>query len=290
MTGYGRGQGRSSRFQFEVTVRSVNHRFLDLSLRGREQVRALESRIKSTIEKTITRGRIEAAIEVQSLSRDTGSIELNRSLLSEVVGLHQEVRSAGTDLAPLSFGDLQRIPGLMVFGEEASMDFEDGDIEALEEGLAEAIAALSSMRAQEGDAIESALLRCVEQLRTSLDEIGSSREGILEELHERLSQRLSKLLGEPLDDPSRTLQEAAILVDKSDVTEELERWAGHLDAVESTISEGGVMGKKLDFLAQEILREINTVGSKGRDLSIAQAVVDSKLACEALREQVQNVE
>ena len=205
MTGFGRGQARSERFQFEVSLRSVNHRFLDLSLRGREQVRELEGRIRTRIEKDVSRGRIELTVEVQDVAREVGTVEFNASILAGVVSLHEELSAAGADVAPLSLGDLQRIPGLLVVGELPSWNFEDEDTLALDRSLGEAVESLCAMRIAEGAAIEAALLRCVEQLEVLVEEVSSHRESIVEELHRRLLERLKKLMGEHIADPRQNL-------------------------------------------------------------------------------------
>lgn len=292
MTGFGRAVAATERWQFTVSVRSVNHRFLDVSLRCRDAFRPLEGRLRRAAEGQLHRGRVEVSVESERLDVAARSMTLNDSALLGLDRLLATFRERGGPGVTVTLGDLLRVPGLVEQGDGQADVVDEADEAALLQAFQQAVESLIAMREVEGENLRDALLRAVDQLEEALADIEARREEWVRELADRLTRRLERLLADRgvAVEPSRFVQEAAVLTERSDITEELERWAGHVSAVRQNLTAPGPHGKKLDFLAQEILREVNTVGSKARDLTIAERVVDAKLASEALREQIQNVE
>ncbi len=290
MTGFGAGEAESSRVHYGVTLRAVNHRFLDLAFRLPAVLRPYEPRLRKQLEQELSRGRVEVTVEVSPRSDAGREVSLDLELLGALENALEPLRERGTKWEAPSWAELVRVPGLIDLGTSHVAEILPDDEAALDEAVEHALSALVTMRREEGGSIREALLRIVGSLRDTLGDIEARREEVIAETRSKLEQRLATALQDTQIEEARLAQEVAVLVEKSDVTEEVDRWAGHLDAMEAALAQEGPVGKRLDFLAQELLREVNTVGSKARDLSIASCVVESKLACEALREQVLNVE
>lgn len=292
MTGFGRGVDQSEWWSFTVSVRCVNHRFLDFSLRCREAFRPWENELRRAAEEELSRGRIEVTVDAERRSGSEGAMALDDDVLGRLEELLDTLEDRRGRPVTVTLGDVFRVPGLVAQETAREEEVDDADRKALLAAFVKAVDGVLRMRREEGQAIQASLGKALEQLEAALTAIESRREEWVEELSSRLEAKLQRLLEDRgvVVESSRYVQEAALLTERSDITEELERWAGHLAAVRRTVEEPGPHGKKLDFLAQEILREINTVGSKARDLTIAERVVEAKLASEALREQIQNVE
>ena len=290
MTGYGRAQGAvGAGSTAEVWARSVNHRFLDLSVKLRETEAALEPVIRKVFAGRVSRGKVEIALR---LRRDGGAREdvtVDEALLSAVV---ERIRAAAARLnvaGQLEARDLLAIPGaLSVEGSVAELTAEE--VGAVEKVASEAAAALVAMREVEGREVAAELGRRIEFLRKKTTELAARREEISGRLLANLRERLAALAPTVPFDSGRLEQEAAIAVDRSDVAEELQRLEGHLVQFAELLGSTSPVGKKLEFLSQEILRELNTLGSKAKDLQLVRDVLDMKSETEKLREQVQNVE
>ena len=290
MTGFGRGTAASQNYRFEVTLRTVNHRFLDLSIRGPELVREVEGELRAQIEAVIGRGRVELQINVEGAGAASRRVRVDQNLLAGIQATNESLQQEGVVEGGLPrLVDLLKVPGLIDLDALPGEVLEEDRV-ALAKAIDGALAEVLAMRQSEGEAIRAALVKAMTQLTEAHRHIMTRRLDVAERLRQRLEERLGTLLGDQELEPSRLAQEVALLVEKSDITEELERWSGHIDATGAALEQRGPLGKRLDFLAQELLREINTVGSKARDLEVAEQVIAAKLACESLREQIQNVE
>jgi len=285
MTGFGRGVAERGGLRATVDVRTVNHRFLDLKLRGAPLAPALEEAIASRVRSTIERGSVAVSVHV-AREGATSSVTIDpvaadaayRALLE----LASRLGIPGPDLALVIAQ-----PGVIVPAERAEED--PPVLPALDAALAQ----LEQMRRTEGEALAVELTtRCDElsALRTNIALLAAS---VPAQLSKRLHERVKRLL-DAADlaavDPARLAQEIALLADRSDVTEELVRLSSHLDQVRALISSTGAVGRRLDFLVQEIGRELNTIGSKSTVSEISTAIVDAKAVLEKVREQIQNVE
>ena len=287
MTGFGRAEARGGNVAVTVELKSVNNRFRDINLRCPREYAALEPKISGLLKTRFARGRIE--VYVRRLS-DKGATEIQFSTtaaqeaLLALRGLAQEVEGVD-DTISLSF--LAGLPGVMIQGDRATDSTSEWSL--VEMAVLGAIEHLSAMRSAEGDALERDLAGNLEQIKTLQSEVLQFSEGISNRLELRLMERLNRLVGDGVSE-ARLAQEAAIQADKADVAEELTRLSSHFEQFGIALAQPGPVGRRLDFLTQEMNREINTIGSKAVDAEVSSLVVDMKSILERMREQVANVE
>ena len=289
MTGFGTASGENGRYRVTVELRSVNHRGLDLVLRLKEVCRASEPELRAMLKERLHRGRVEMAVNAEPVSAPEQTAEIDRGLAAALGRLAAELRSEGLAEGPLAPGDLLRVPGLVrVAGLEASWSEEDQALLRRVAGIA--LDRLVETRRIEGASLEDELRRGFQRVREMVAVLTERRGDVTRHYQQLLEERLRSLLGDALPDRQRIEQEIALLVDKSDVNEELERLRAHLDHGEGVFSGPPPTGRRLDVLLQEMLREISTIGAKCRDLEMSRTVMEARLVSEQLREQVQNVE
>jgi uncharacterized protein (TIGR00255 family) len=293
MTGFGRARGTiSPRFAASVVVRSVNHRYLDVQVRTnlREETPELEAAVRSVVTEAAERGRVTVQLTLERTEPAATAVMIDsRAVTSALAQLRRlEEEQGGPQTVELR--DVLSLPGLVtVTGAETVLEAEE--IEALGAVVREATRAFAAMRLEEGARLRGQLANELERLGTFADGLEPELEDIRKRLLARLSERVGRLAGgEVAIDPDRLAQEAAILADRADVTEEVVRLRSHLTAFAERLAKGGAVGRTLDFLCQEIHRELNTLGSKCREVGLAEQVVEAKTATERLREQVQNLE
>ena len=291
MTGFGRAKGSvGDEWTAEVVAKSVNHRFLDVNVKVRENEAELEPVLRRVFTRRIARGKVEVSLRLKRAMPAPTVIAIDEGLLEALLARFAALAERYPVSGRLEARDLLTIP--QIFSVETSGDgFSPDEVTALEAIAAEACGALVAMRETEGALVAADLSERVEFLEKRLAQLASRRDEILGKALENLRERLRTLLAEPGLDPGRLEQEAALAADRSDVAEELQRLEGHLEQFAKLLSTSNEpVGKKLDFLAQEILRELNTLGSKGRDLQMIREVLDMKSEIEKIREQVQNLE
>lgn len=287
MTGYGKGETVSARGRCLVEVRTVNHRYGEVTVKLPRSFLACEHELRKLAAARIKRGKADLFVQWEPAADAAAAPPVN---LEAARGYHEAFRHLAHELRlspeiPLSLIVSQR----NVLQETVAEDGSDLLPQVLEAATA-ALDSLDAMRLQEG----TALVVDLRQRRQTLEElVGRIRERIpamLDEFRAKLEQRLAKLLGDTQLDPQRLAQEVAILADKSDVTEELVRLASHFVQFDETLTLREPVGRKLDFLMQELNREVNTIGSKSGDVEITSLVVALKAEMEKMREQVQNIE
>ena len=291
MTGFGRAKGNVGEdWAAEVVARSVNHRFLDLNIKLREQEIDLEPVLRRVFSRHVARGKVEVSLRLRRATPAPTVISIDEGLLEALLARFAALSERYPVSGKLEARDLLTIP--QIFAVESSVDgFSEGDVAALEEIAGEAARALVAMREAEGQLVAADLAERIGFLEKRLAELAGRRGEIVRRNLDNLRERLKALVSEAGLDPGRLEQEAALAVDRSDVAEELQRLEGHLSQFGSLLtSSREPVGKKLDFLAQEILRELNTLGSKGRDLQMVREVLEMKSEIEKIREQVQNLE
>ncbi|PYP83691.1 MAG: YicC family protein [Candidatus Angelobacter sp. Gp1-AA117] len=288
MTGYAQVKSQvNDGNAFTLSLKSVNHRFLDPQLRLPAEMESLDVKIRRILKERLARGHVEITLMVER--RDGEGFELNRSL---VAGYVAAFRKAATDFGAPGEPDLNvilRIPGALVAAAAPDGDFEA----AVLAGLEQAIAKLNVMREEEGRGMEAELRRRLESLEQATQEVAKLRSAVSRAYMEKVRARMQELVGNMEED--RILQEAAILAERSDIQEELVRLETHIKHFHSLLDEGGEAGKKLDFLLQELNREANTLLSKtsgvaGEGLRITELGLLMKSEIEKCREQVQNIE
>ncbi len=289
MTGFGQSAGTSSSHRVAVTLRSVNSRYLDLVIRLREEQKGLEARIRSVLEAELHRGRVEATIEIRSLRPLPAEVDVQTEVVLALHRASHELAEKGLVARELSVGDLLSLPGVVEL--RLIEDCLSGaGLDLLEAQVTHALGELVTSRRAEGERLFTVLTDRIAELDRVVEALEAQVVVASRNAEERLRQRVDQLLGDREVDPERLAQEIAFLADKTDVREELDRLAGHLEAFRGALGTAGPSGRRLDFVVQEMLRELNTLGSKARDGAVTESVLEAKLICEQLREQVQNVE
>lgn len=293
MTGFGQGSAESERVRATVTLRGVNHRFFDLVFRLRDEYRDLEGALRELLARRVTRGRLEASLEVELQAGRGVDVSVDEETAEALDAVQRRLRERGLIEQGLAFADLLRLPEVLrVKAREA--EWTAADREVVLKAASRALEQLVAARETEGGKLRASFLPRLDGLSEVAGDLKARRASVASALTEGLRQRIRELLAgddaaEALSE-DRLAQEVAILVDKSDVSEELDRLASHLEHFREVMDGEGSLGKRLDFLTQEIFRELNTLGAKCRDSEMTRRVLDGKVLCEQIREQVQNVE
>lgn len=288
MTGFGRGELESDGRVWVAEIRCVNNRYLDLKMKLPRGYNSLEEKIRKKVSGLHVRGRVDLFLSVSGDFSDLQEVKVNTALAS---GYHKALQQLSD-----SFGVPLEISAknLASFPEVVTREQRDEDLELVWPFIGEvidlALQNCTDMRMQEGDALATDLQSRLDTFTTTIDTIEKDIPVLLEERQKNLGERLEKLLGNVQLDPARLAQEVAVLADKTDVTEEVVRLRCHISQFSSFLQEDGGVGRKLDFLIQEFLREVNTLASKINDASIAHRTVNLKSELEKMREQVQNIE
>jgi uncharacterized protein (TIGR00255 family) len=292
MTGFGRAEVRGDALVVTVEARSVNHRHLDVVLRLPRGLSPLELEARRVVTSRLERGRIDVSVQVAAVNGSTQRVVADATLAREYVA---RARALGAELADLGVTGavtlewlLQR-PGV-VHVEEAESTEAAVPWSALEQALARAMDELVERRAAEGERLAQELRGLRAELATIVETMAARAPAGVARREERLRERLRGLLGAAGLDESRILTEAAVWADKADIAEELTRLRAHLAELALVLDKGGPVGRTLDFLLQELGREVNTVASKADDLELSQAALAGKGVLEKMREQVQNLE
>ena len=277
-----------------VTVRAVNHRFLDLQLRIPPAMGTLETRLRALVQQRVSRGRVEVSVTIQQHRVPVLEVELNEPFLDALGAALERARVRGLVSGTLSPGDLLRFPQALTVREKADEIDETAQASALgarvEEAVTAALDDLDVMRTREGTYLRTDLDGRRQQLATLYDRVAVSAAEGLEMLQTRLAERVRELRADALADETTVAQEIAKFVGRSDITEEVVRFRGHLEHWQALSDSPEPCGRKLDFLLQEMNREVNTTGSKAEGSSVTELIVALKAELEKMREQVQNVE
>ncbi|HEX2223554.1 MAG TPA: YicC/YloC family endoribonuclease [Thermoanaerobaculia bacterium] len=289
MTGYGEASGENARHVVSVSLKAVNHRFLDLQLRLGEDVRSAEPALRELLGKDLERGRVEVRVDVRPLGERKVDVHVHMGVVEAAYAATHRLVEAGLVDRGLGAGDLLRLPEAFRV-EVAREEWDEQDEELLLRVAREGLAQLVASREREGRSLAAIFTEKLDALGEVVGRLDALRGPVREEMVAAFHKRLGEMLeGRQLDE-SRIAQEAALLVDRSDVSEEIDRLRAHLDHFRSVAGGEEASGKRLDFLTQEIFRELNTLGAKCRNAEMTRAVLDAKVLCEQIREQVQNVE
>ena len=278
-----------------VTIRSVNHRFLDLQLRLPSSLAALESRLRARVQQKIARGRVEVTVSVQQRCTPALDVELNETFLQALDAALNRAREKGFIQGTMTPGDLLRFPQALAIKDRTD-DSPVGDEQSgalngrVEEAVAAALESLDAMRIREGGFLRTELEMRRQLLGDLFDRVSLAAEQGLETLRLRLIERVRELRADGLADETTVAQEIARYVGRSDITEEVVRFRGHLEHWRALTDSAEPCGRKLDFLLQEMNREVNTTGSKAEGPAVSELIVTLKAELEKMREQVQNVE
>jgi uncharacterized protein (TIGR00255 family) len=287
MTGYGRGEYRSERYQVGVEVRSTNHRFLEIKLRLPRELAAWEDGCRAALRRRFARGAVDVAAHLERQPGTGRRFVVDEALLAQA--------AAGFAAAERALGGGARfdLATLAQFREIFRFESQEDDVEELQAGLATAFDAacdqLEAARRREGAALAAALAPSLALLGELLGRMSAAAPAVARQLRDGIAARAAELFAGTIA-AERLEQEAALLAMKSDVTEELTRLGGHLEACAAALAEGGPAGRQMDFLIQEMHRELNTAAAKANTFELAQLAIRGKLELEKVREQVQNLE
>lgn len=288
MTGFGRATGSAHGREISVELRSVNHRYLEISARVPRSYSFIEDKLKTHIQRRVSRGKLDVGVTVTCPEESDTRVELNLKLAQSYAQAVAQISSELGLCGDMTAATLARFPDVFTFVREQPDEDEIwNDVKAV---LDDALESYCTMRALEGERLVDDMLSRVDFIEKALTEVENVSGTRLERYREKLCARMQTVLeGIDIDD-NRILLEAAIYADKSAVDEETVRLRSHLDQFRSILDAKEPVGRKLDFLIQEINRETNTIGSKAGDLDVTSAVVDIKAEIEKIREQVQNIE
>ncbi len=288
MTGFGRGEASADGRTWTVEIKTVNHRFLDQRIVLPRSVSGLEERVKKMVATHFDRGRVEANIIVQGDASAGVQLQVNMDLARKYYRCLQEVKTTLDLAGHITIAEMLGLRDLISHQEEG-LDLEKEWI-GLEKALDQALDACDRMREKEGQSLKQDLLQRLQAFARLVETIAGGVPDIVQGRRQELKVRIEKLLGEVDLDPARLAQEAAFMADKADVTEEIVRLRSHIDQFETFLGSDEPVGRRLDFLLQEFLREVNTLASKISNGTVAHLGVEMKNEIEKLREQVQNIE
>lgn len=288
MTGYGRGEAVTAGKKFTFELKAVNHRYNEVVLRLPRSLTPLEDRIRRLIQARIARGRVDGFLGLEECGEKNATVKVDKALAAAYYNAMKELQETLGISGEIQLKQLVALPGVLTVEEPAN------DVEewwpAIQQAVEAAVESLVLMRTVEGEQLSRDLLSRAEKLTCLNQNIRERSPLVVEEYRERLGSRLNDYMRDGIITPERLAAEATIFAERSSITEENVRLESHLQQMTSCLTAGESVGRKLDFLIQEMNREINTIASKASDLDISRAVVEAKSELEKIREQVQNIE
>jgi uncharacterized protein (TIGR00255 family) len=288
MTGFGRGEGFAPGYQVTCEIKGVNHRYFDLNLRMSRRYNLLEDRIRDKIKQYIVRGRIEAFINIEKTGEYKRNIKVDNDLAMIYYNSLKDLAEYLQIESSISIVDIFKLPEVFALEED------EEDIESIwpgvEAALVSSLEGLLDMRAREGQALAQDIRLRNRHILQTIEIIEKRAPLVVSEHMERMQKRIQELNRELIIDENRLLQEMAIFADRCSIAEELVRLKSHCSQMEEMLLSTESVGRKCDFLLQEMFREVNTIASKANDLFINRTIVELKAELEKMREQVQNVE
>ncbi len=287
MTGFGRAEMIIEGFTVNAQIRSVNHRYMDIALRIPRVYNFLEDKIRKITAEYISRGKIEIAISIKEQEGDDRVITLNHALAENYINVLKELTSFGIE-DDIKVSTVARYND--IFSVEYKETDEDKMFEIINTALSSAFSEFNKMRSDEGERLEKDILSHLENILSELEKIEARSPETVKCYRENLEAKMRELLENASIDESRLITETAIFADKVAIDEETVRLRSHIKAFKNAIKTDKPIGKKLDFIIQEMNRETNTIGSKANDIEIASTVVEIKSEIEKIREQIQNIE
>lgn len=288
MTGFGRCEIADNNRKFTVEMKSVNHRYLDVNIKMPKKLNFFESAIRGELKNYISRGKVDVFITYEDFSEDNSTVRYNKEVAEEYLKyLRQMVEDFGLD-------DDIRVSTLSKYPEVFTMEEQGVDEEELWKELRKAVAGAAEMfvqtRIAEGEHLKDDLIEKLDGMLTLVDLVAERSPQIVGEYRQKLEDKVRELLGDNTLDEGRLLTEVTIFADRICVDEEIVRLRSHIETTKKTLIEGGSIGRKLDFIAQEMNREANTILSKANDLRVSNCAIELKTEIEKVREQIQNIE
>ncbi|NOU00383.1 MAG: YicC family protein [Gallionella sp.] len=283
MTGYANASAELDSGSLTLDVRSVNHRYLDIQLRMPDELRGFESALREAISAQLQRGKVECRINYAARSAKSGA-SLNQGLLQQLAAWNKEVQAALPDAQGLSVADVLRWNGVLETPTASADELRDTLLRLMKTALQE----FSASRAREGDKLKDFLLQRVDKIEALRTAVMPHVPAAIAAYEQKITARLREAIQG--GDDERVRQEISLYASKIDVDEELSRLASHLTEMRRILTQGGAVGKRLDFLMQELNREANTLGSKSVDAEVSRSAMEMKILIEQMREQIQNLE
>ncbi|MBE5863755.1 MAG: YicC family protein [Lachnospiraceae bacterium] len=288
MTGFGRCEVAENNRKFTVEMKAVNHRYLDVNVKMPKKLNFFESSIRNELKNYISRGKIDLFITYEDLSENTSNVHYNKELAAEYLKYLRQIQQ--------DFGleDDIRISTLSKYPDVFTMEENDGDEEEIWKELKKALDGAAEMFVQsrivEGENLKNDLIAKLDNMLKLVDFIAERSPQIIAEYRTKLQEKVKEMLGDNTVDENRLVTEVTIFADKVCVDEEMVRLRSHVETTKKALIEGGSIGRKLDFIAQEMNREANTILSKSNDLEISNCGIELKTEIEKVREQIQNIE
>lgn len=287
MTGFGRASLESNGKNYIIEIKTVNNKYSDITVKSPKRLSFMEDKIRKQIANRITRGKVEVSVSFFDFSNKSKNVVLNKEIAKEYIKQLREIADENNLSENISIVEIAKLPDIL-----NSID-SDNDEEITNETLQclnMALDSLIEMRKAEGENIKQDLLVRIERVQNLVDKIAENSKGIVEEYVSKLEKRVKEILKTDVVDENRIAQEAVIYADKTSIEEELTRLNSHIVQFKELANSDGPVGKKLDFMIQEMNRETNTIGSKAGSGEITKAVIDLKVELEDIREQIQNIE
>ena len=287
MTGFGRASLESNGKNYIIEIKTVNNKYSDITVKSPKRLSFMEDKIRKQIANRITRGKVEVSVSFFDFSNKSKNVVLNKEIAKEYIKQLREIADENNLSENISVVEIAKLPDIL-----NSID-SDNDEEIASEALQclnMALDSLIEMRKTEGENIKQDLLVRIERVQNLVDKIAENSKGIVEEYVSKLEKRVKEILKTDVVDENRISQEAVIYADKTSIEEELTRLNSHIVQFKELVNSDGPVGKKLDFMIQEMNRETNTIGSKAGSGEITKAVIDLKVELEDIREQIQNIE
>ncbi|MBO4376297.1 MAG: YicC family protein [Lachnospiraceae bacterium] len=288
MTGFGRCEVSNEKRKFTVEMKSVNHRYLDVSIKMPKKLNFFEAAIRNELKSYIQRGKVDLFITLEDFSEDNVTIKYNKDIAGEYLKYLKEMAEEFSLEDDIRVSTLSRYPE--VFSMEESTQDEEEIWKELKQCIDKACEGFVETRKTEGENLKNDLLGKLDGMLKNVSIIEDRAPVIIEEYKKRLTEKVEEMLGNAQYDESRILTEVTLFADKVCVDEELVRLHSHIEATKDALTEGGSVGRKLDFIAQEMNREANTILSKCNDLTISNVAIELKTDIEKVREQIQNIE
>lgn len=287
MTGYGRGKSEIDGREYVVEIKTINHRYNDVSIKMPRYLSFLEDRIRQYVTKSILRGKVEVLVSVNNISSSSKNIIVDKELAGEYISEMRELIKMYGLKDDISVSSLMRLPDIIT---NSDIEDEDAYWNAIKVSLDLALQTLIEAKENEGDRLKKDIECRLEKISEYVDIVDEKSANLLEEYKAKLINRINELGANNIIDENRIGIEVVLFADKSSICEEVTRLKSHIDSLKKMLDTSGPIGKKIDFLVQEMNRETNTIGSKANSIGITNYVVEMKNEIENIREQVQNIE
>ena len=288
MTGFGRHTEETADWKVTVEVKSVNNRYLDVAVKMPKQFISLEENIKKSVSTAVSRGRVDVFLTIEEISEKNQTVIVDKELALAYYQAVKEIKDITSISSDINLGDIAAFYGVLTLNKD------EADLDSLWQVIAMALdgalAKLCEMRKVEGEKLSTDIMDRLATVKIIKDKIEERSPIVIKEHREKLYARMTEILGEVAVDEEKLLNEVAFFTDKADIAEEMARLDSHMEQFKENMAKDEPVGRKLDFILQEINREINTTGSKANDTTISHLVIEAKSQLEKIREQIQNFE